>query len=659
MFAFVPALRRCAALLSALVVVFTGTAVARDPNRVARDRSDVSPNAIDPSRAAPSDTGPFGDQHGGSAGHLPATEKNVELVGKLELTGRFGDVLPEQIADVAVYNDTAYLNSWADPDCTRGGVYIASVRNPRRPRELGFIPALTGNYHGEGAHVITAETDAFKGDLLAVNNELCNDEATVGGGFDLYDVSDPRRPKVLVQGIGDFGPEGSLTGDETPANQYHSVFLWQDKKKVYLVGVDNEELTDVDIYDVTDPREPKPVAEFDLVATFPQIEDQLALGDSPFLHDMVVKRIGGKQTMLASYWDAGYVKLDVSDPAAPKYIGDTSFDGPDPLTGLEPPEGNAHQAEFSANNRFILAADEDFNPYRAGEFKVTTGPNAGDFPAAEVGGGTSVAALPDRKLNGAVVYGGYGCDASAPIPPRSAAGVTAGPGEEVSVVLQRGPADDPGAPEDACFPGEKAANGIEAGYDAVLLVNRHLGSADADEPFCGSGDFPPDANIVTLCTTHQAFHRLFGSEPAYAGPSLGAPGEPALGAVGEKIEATAVFDGWGYAHLYENGEGKLREVGAFAIPEALDPRYAFDFGDLSIHEFATDPRRSIAYSSYYAGGFRVFSFGRNGLKEVGRFIDDGGNNFWGVETFRDRDGQQLAAASDRDYGLYLFRYTGD
>ena len=33
---------------------------------------------------------------------------------------------------------------------------------------------------------------------------------------------------------------------------------------------------------------------------------------------MVVKKIDGMQTMLASYWDAGYIKLDVTDPAEPE-----------------------------------------------------------------------------------------------------------------------------------------------------------------------------------------------------------------------------------------------------------------------------------------------------------------------------------------------------
>ena len=33
------------------------------------------------------------------------------------------------------------------------------------------------------------------------------------------------------------------------------------------------------------------------------------------LHDMVVKEIDGVQTLLASYWDGGYVLLNVDDPA--------------------------------------------------------------------------------------------------------------------------------------------------------------------------------------------------------------------------------------------------------------------------------------------------------------------------------------------------------
>jgi len=85
-----------------------------------------------------------------------------------------------------------------------------------------------------------------------------------------------------------------------------------------------------------------------------------------FLHDLVVKKIKGRQVMMASNWDAGYVKLDVTDPTNITYLGDTDFTNPDPellaQTGkCELPEGNAHYADFTKSNEFVVASDEDFS----------------------------------------------------------------------------------------------------------------------------------------------------------------------------------------------------------------------------------------------------------------------------------------------------------
>lgn len=52
-------------------------------------------------------------------------------------------------------------------------------------------------------------------------------------------------------------------------------------------------------------------------------------------------------------------------------------------------------------------------------------------------------------------------------------------------------------------------------------------------------------------------------------------------------------------------------------------------------------------------------FGPFGIREVGHFIDTGGNDFWGVEvTGVSSGGRLVIAASDRDFGPYLFIYTG-
>ena len=82
--------------------------------------------------------------------------------------------------------------------------------------------------------------------------------------------------------------------------------------KLYAVIVDNTELHDVDIFDVTNPAAPAFIADIDLDALATEQDFDIFDSSSSFQffhHDMVVKKIGDVQTMLISYWDHGYVKL--------------------------------------------------------------------------------------------------------------------------------------------------------------------------------------------------------------------------------------------------------------------------------------------------------------------------------------------------------------
>jgi len=75
---------------------------------------------------------------------------------------------------------------------------------------------------------------------------------------------------------------------------------------------------------------------------------------------------------------------------------------------------------------------------------------------------------------------------------------------------------------------------------------------------------------------------------------------------------------------------------------------------------AVDPKKEgLAYLSYYSGGLRVIEYGGDGITEVGAYIAEGGNNFWGVEHHVLPGGTELILASDRDTGLWIFDYTGD
>ncbi|MEJ7704414.1 MAG: hypothetical protein WKF47_12415 [Geodermatophilaceae bacterium] len=192
------------------------------------------------------------------------------------------------------------------------------------------------------------------------------------GGATLVDVTDPANPRILAEGFGDFDTDG--VPDETGvAHQVHSALSWQAGLKAYAVLVDDEEVADVDIFDITNPARPVKIAEYDLAAMFPQIlQPELPTLTEVFFHDVIVKRIDeipgqisqllpGRQVMLASYWDAGYVALDVSDPTSPVYLGDTDFTNPDPEllestgdargAGGQRPPGGVHQGRRVRHRR--------------------------------------------------------------------------------------------------------------------------------------------------------------------------------------------------------------------------------------------------------------------------------------------------------------------
>ncbi|HET6770760.1 MAG TPA: hypothetical protein VFH75_03870 [Actinomycetota bacterium] len=604
--------------------------------------------------------GPAAAQHGPLTDHLLGSGAfgNIELVGVERVTTQ-----NDLVADVAVSPDGnwAFLNNWGEADCAGpevggqtspdAGAWVIDIHDLSNPQTVGFIPHHQDSRPGEGAHVIEFSTKFFNGWVFAMNNEFCGVNGK--GGVSLWNVTDPRKPKKLSEHFGDRSAFGS------DSNDTHSVFIWDAGDKAYAVMTDNPEFPDVDILDITNPKRPRLIAEYDL-NDFNVDQPEIGLTDS-FLHDMVVKRIDGHWILLLAYWDGGYVQMNVDDPANAVFLGDTEFTNPDPelleSTGIAlTPEGNGHQAEFTLDDRFFIGTDEDFGPYRPDAFTITSGPFVGTYPSVIVPGAQAPAILDDLTMNGPTVYGGYGCPDSAPIPrPEDVPGYLAlvGPGEEKIIVLQRGPSGDPSAPEAACFPGEKAHEAVLAGWDAVLFVQRH--EAVENPPFCGSGAFVD--SVVGVCTNHEAFHKLFNTPP-FTSPYTNAqyPDGPAIGAIGADVSVGSLFDGWGYVHLFDRQS--FAELDTYAINEAHDPAFAFGFGDLSVHEVATDKQSAThAYLSYYAGGLRSLEIQGTELVEVGGYLDPRGNDFWGVETFV-RDGTTYILGSDRDSGLWIFKRTG-
>lgn len=610
-----------AALAAALVTAISGTAAAHP-----EPESDGGLPHSDGPRDA--------HQHGETGGHLPASATdNIDVISKLKLK----NVVPEKIADVGVHKDYAYLAAWGVVTCKYNGVHVVDISDVANPEEVAFIGAKHGSYPGEGIQALSIDTPAFQGDLLVSNNEKCNENAGFGG-MNLYDVTNPEAPTPLFEGVGDFTVNGQ--GKKT-ANEIHSVFAWDAGNKAYAVIVDNEEGKDVDIVDITNPKKPFLTAEYDLDELFPQIK-QAAPSNlvEIFLHDMVVKQMNGRQVMLLSYWDAGYVKVDFTNVHNPTYLGDTDFTNPDPEAAQSgftvPPEGNGHQAEFTSDNQYVVGADEDFAPYALVARNDTDGTNL------TAGQGSDTTPLAEgQTITGQTKFVGRACPGDPAVP--------AGDGAQIAVV-ERG----------VCDFTVKVANVLAAGgYDAVLVFNRT--ASDACNQTLGmsvDGDIP----TFGVAPRQQGF-AIFGVQDQYDDAAcLAGDGTQlapiSVGALGDTLTFSSYFDGWGYVHLFRNQNGKMTELDTYAIPEAHDPAYATGFGDLSVHEVAAS--RQVAdrlYFSYYSGGFRVAEIEGNQIVEKGHYIDASGNNFWGVQVF-EQDGTEYVAASDRDHGLWIFEYTG-
>ena len=140
---------------------------------------------------------PGDKQHGGGAGHLPATQSNVELVGRADIEGA-GE---GRVADVAASGNYAYLTVRDPEGCSDAGVAIMDISDPSAPRQVGFIDATEGSFPGEGAQVLDVKTASFTGQVLLFNNEICG--ATGRGGVSLWDVTNPASPVVLTAHAGD------------------------------------------------------------------------------------------------------------------------------------------------------------------------------------------------------------------------------------------------------------------------------------------------------------------------------------------------------------------------------------------------------------------------------------------------------------------------
>jgi len=266
--------------------------------------------------------------------------------------------------DVVANGGYAYLGSWGNGGgggtfCPSQGVRVYSLFNLANPTLVSTFangtepgtPSLAGTWTEKVIvkHVITP---SFSGDLAAVSIQSCKPGSF--RGFGLYDVTDPTHPKRLAL----YETPGAIWGS-------HEIWLQprNGKAYVYTCVIDSELTTSPDgtspgkadfrIIDVSDPRNPKEVGEWGAwkeLGINPVTRDANGITRNSFVHSV----IGDGTRAYLSYWDSGTIILDVSNPAAPRYIGRTTFGPAD--------EGNAHSAWIGRGGTLMIQTDEDFSP---------------------------------------------------------------------------------------------------------------------------------------------------------------------------------------------------------------------------------------------------------------------------------------------------------
>lgn len=615
-------------------------------------------------------------------GHLPTNiNYGFEVLGRDTLAG----VTDGLYTDVWSHDGYAYVGTYQEPACTRAGVFVVDIAQAIDNYGAGDMSGAVvaeiksaPNTRINDVKVHTVTSAGKERDVLVATEEKCGDINGSGtrqigqGGISLYDVTDPTKPHAIKQHALD--------------TEIHNTFSWTgDDGNSYLIAVDDINLDDVIVVDITKPQSPKTVSVTGigswLEGDYPQIADdgQLFTGvfAAPLLHDVWVTKIGDTWQAILSYWDAGFVVLDVTDPANPTVLGDSTYPDPDPVFGTSPAEGNGHAAVFGGDEgQYIWGGDEDFDPFRT---QVIDDEGDG-FLAAQ---GSDVPQItPDNSVSGSAVYVGEACGALDPAPT-----------DAVAVIL-RG----------SCAFTVKAGNAEAAGYEAAVVFNH--AAIDGCET---SISMLVEAGIPAVFLPRSDGFEVLGIagyDPGTCdqtgsdnGVDLLAAYEPPATARTITLEAT--FDGWGYFHVLNNLPGGtstlappsvpgetvedresvdvdyLGEMGYFAPIEVTNPDLATGAGDLTMHNVEGDPLTAAtdptfdygprSFISWYSAGMRAVEYrpghwhtGNGGVAswnvhEVGRYIAEDGSNFWGVHL-DEHDGQQIILGSDRNTGLWIFTF---
>ncbi len=525
----------------------------------------------------------------------------------------------------------AYVGTWS-AQCTGQGAKIIDVNDPTQPRWTGYVGARAGSSNEDVVVVRIGERD-----VLGIGVQPCGRGGQAG--LALYDVTDPRNPSELAFFVTPSGVHELdlvVQGDGTvraalalPFNEFPMLFGEDFGGEVWIA-------------DISDPANPQYVSDWGIIgdsdlliqggndavtSTF----QGLGLFAATFAHS--VRWADGGDSLYTSYWDAGFIKLDTTDPTSPALVGRTLYATTD--------AGDAHSlTTYDVDGtRYLLGNDEDFAGIPE-TILVSTSETTVAYPGIqEPWAPTSLYSLPGKSVSGSVYDAGDGCEAAD----------YAGAAGKIALADTIDPfyPDEFGPPP--CPIGLQATLAAEAG--ALAFVSNLLSFDDA-WPFGPGADVSGTEGMPIL----QIGDIDEMADAIRAG--LAAEREVTLTATSEEVPT------WGHLRVYaEDGGTEWSQVGEFMGPAQgpITPP-----GSWSIHN--TEVLGDRAYAAWYSAGIvaldvsdptspvQVGQFVPNTSKRHANSLGTGPAEVWGVAI---DPATGIVYASDMRTGLWIVQPTGD
>lgn len=475
-------------------------------------------------------------------------------------------------------------------------------------------------------------------DVLGIGVQACG--AGGADGLALFDVSDPRQPRelsFLATPLGVHELDLVVRDDGTALALLATPFT-----EFFDTNFGTDFGGELRVVDITNPAAPVPLSDWGIIAD----SDLLIQGGNDevsssfqglpgffaahYAHS--VRAADGGTTAYVSYWDGGVLKVDISNPAEPAYLGRTIY--PAGSSG----DGHSMTPYDVDGTRYILQNDEDFDP--TPDILVTS-----SATGSLVADGIQAFWTGDRltqggeTVEGTVLDAGDGCDA----------GDYVGAAGKLALVDTADPFYADTVP---CTVGEQAILAAAAGADALVSNLVSVDDAYQLDPGVGARALGPAVEGLAVFLIAD-IDDLADAVRAAADPV--------------SITVTAQTPSWGYVRVFqEDGSQEWQQVGAFTDAPHAYGHYPTPPGSWSVHN--TEVLGDRAYSAWYSNGLvaidvseptqpvGVGQFVPKTSKRHANSLGTGPAEFWGLAIDPETG---LIYASDMRTGLWIVRPTGD